>query len=87
MSLRIWNYVLGVGIVCLIPSVASIAQDDIALSLDDANELVEALTPDASKPWRTVPWNIDLLGSQQVAASEDKPIFIWAMDGHPLGCT
>ena len=37
--------------------------------------------------WRTIPWKIDLLDAQRAAAKERKPIFIWAMDGHPLGCT
>ena len=39
------------------------------------------------EPWRTLPWKIDLLDAQRTAAEEGKPIFIWAMDGHPLGCT
>ena len=37
--------------------------------------------------WRTIPWKISLLDAQRAAVSEKKPIFIWAMDGHPLGCT
>jgi hypothetical protein len=45
------------------------------------------LRPAADEPWRTIPWKIALLDAQQVAAREHKPIFIWAMDGHPLGCT
>jgi len=40
-----------------------------------------------NEPWRTIPWKISLLEAQRVAAKEKKPIFIWAMDGHPLGCT
>jgi hypothetical protein len=39
------------------------------------------------EPWRTIPWKISLLNAQKIAAKEKKPIFIWAMDGHPLGCT
>lgn len=38
-------------------------------------------------PWRSVPWNISLLDAQNQAAESGKPLFIWAMDGHPLGCT
>lgn len=41
--------------------------------------------PDA--PWRSIPWELDLLEAQRKAVEESKPIFIWAMDGHPLGCT
>lgn len=39
------------------------------------------------EPWLTIPWKISVLNAQRTAAQEDKPIFIWAMDGHPLGCT
>ena len=39
------------------------------------------------EPWRSIPWKIDLLDAQRAAAKQQKPIFIWAMDGHPLGCT
>jgi hypothetical protein len=49
--------------------------------------LYEQLQPAPDEPWRTIPWKIALLDAQRVAAKEKKPIFIWAMDGHPLGCT
>ncbi|MFK8112554.1 MAG: hypothetical protein AB8B91_10140 [Rubripirellula sp.] len=50
-------------------------------------DLMQALKPDASEAWRTIPWGIGLLDAQEQAAQQQKPIFIWAMDGHPLGCT
>ena len=49
--------------------------------------LHQQLQPSPDEPWRTIPWKIALLNAQQTAAREKKPIFIWAMDGHPLGCT
>lgn len=45
------------------------------------------LQPDGSALWRSVPWKTSVLSAQQIAAAQKKPIFIWAMDGHPLGCT
>ena len=39
------------------------------------------------EPWRTIPWETSLIEAQNNAAREKKPIFIWAMDGHPLACT
>ena len=39
------------------------------------------------EPWRTIPWETSLIEAQNIAAREKKPIFIWAMDGHPLACT
>jgi hypothetical protein len=60
-----------------------------AAELSDAEfrKLHAELQPDNSALWRTVPWKISVLDGQQKAAEEKKPLFIWAMDGHPLGCT
>jgi len=57
--------------------------------LDEARfaELMERLSPDPAALWRSVPWRIDLLAAQHEAAAQHKPLFVWAMDGHPLGCT
>jgi hypothetical protein len=57
--------------------------------LDETNfrRLHAELQPSRDELWRTIPWKIDLLDAQQAAADQGKPIFIWSMDGHPLGCT
>ena len=57
--------------------------------LDDARfeALRRELSPDPTATWRTIPWRISLLAAQAEAAEQKKPLFIWAMDGHPLGCT
>ncbi len=57
------------------------------LTKAEFKRLHRELQPSASTPWRTIPWKIALLDAQRTAAKEKKPIFIWAMDGHPLGCT
>lgn len=57
------------------------------LSEKDFKQLHAELQPAEDAPWRTIPWKVSLLEAQAVAAREGKPIFIWAMDGHPLGCT
>jgi Ni/Co efflux regulator RcnB len=44
------------------------------------------LQPPTEEAWRSIPWKTSLLDAQATAAREAKPIFIWAMDGHPLGC-
>ncbi len=60
-----------------------------ALALTDAEfrKLHRELQPDPKATWRTIPWKTSVLDAQAAAAREGKPIFIWAMDGHPLGCT
>jgi hypothetical protein len=57
------------------------------LSQGEFLELHRQLRPSADEPWRTIPWKISLLDAQRQAVQQQKPIFVWAMDGHPLGCT
>ncbi|MCI0457087.1 MAG: hypothetical protein L0Z62_08920, partial [Gemmataceae bacterium] len=42
--------------------------------------------PDEDR-WATIPWLTDLWQARQLAATQGKPILLWEMDGHPLGCT
>ncbi len=37
--------------------------------------------------WNEIPWLSSLWQARQKAAAEGKPILLWEMDGHPLGCT
>ena len=42
--------------------------------------------PEESK-WLDIPWQTDLWEGRRLAMAEGKPIFLWAMNGNPLGCT
>jgi len=57
------------------------------LTVAEFETLHRQLQPTGAEAWRTIPWKTSMLDAQAVAAKEGKPIFIWAMDGHPLGCT
>jgi hypothetical protein len=74
-----------IGVAVLVPSNFS----SHAAELTDAKftELLKQLRPAKDEPWLTIPWRISVLDAKKAAAKEGKPIFIWAMDGHPLGCT
>ena len=37
--------------------------------------------------WAKIPWLTDLWQARKLAARQGKPILLWEMDGHPLGCT
>jgi len=39
-----------------------------------------------SEKWTEIPWIGSLWEARQRAAAELKPLFIWAMNGHPFGC-
>lgn len=36
--------------------------------------------------WAAIPWQTDLWEARKQAAAQGKPILLWEMDGHPLGC-
>ena len=43
-----------------------------------------------SKPeevrWTDIGWETDLWAARRRAAAVNRPMFIWAMNGNPLGC-
>jgi hypothetical protein len=50
--------------------------------------LRDLIRPDAGEDqWARIPWRTDLWAARQEAANLGKPILLWEMDGHPLGCT
>ena len=50
-------------------------------------ELHTLIKPAADEEkWAEIPWLASLWDARQKAAAEGKPILLWEMDGHPLGC-
>jgi hypothetical protein len=42
--------------------------------------------PDEDK-WLTIPWRTNLMLARQESQQSGKPMFLWIMNGSPLGCT
>jgi len=84
MTTRISLRISCTALACLLLAVPVLAGE---LTEKEFHSLHKQLRPAADEPWRTIGWKISLLDAQRIAAKEGKPIFIWAMDGHPLGCT
>ena len=57
-----------------------------SLTLEEFNKLHTEVRPPKDEVWRTIPWKLSLLEAQRLAATEQKPIFLWAMAGNPLAC-
>jgi hypothetical protein len=58
-------------------------------ALDDSSYVKwrEYLAPtDEEMCWRTIPWRETFQQGVRDAQIEGKPILLWAMNGHPLGC-
>jgi hypothetical protein len=51
-------------------------------------KLQAVIAPDAGEDeWAQIPWRTSLWEARVEAARAGKPILLWEMDGHPLGCT
>jgi hypothetical protein len=57
-----------------------------SLTLEEFNKLHKEVRPPKDEVWRTIPWKLSLMEAKRLAATEQKPIFLWAMAGNPLAC-
>ena len=44
-------------------------------------------SPDTELAWEQIPWRPSFLTGLREAAAAEKPVLLWVMNGHPLGCT
>ena len=50
-------------------------------------ETLAFLTPKSEEmQWASIPWQTDLWEARKIAREQNKPIFMWSMNGNPLGC-
>ncbi|HET6574901.1 MAG TPA: hypothetical protein VFG68_14945 [Fimbriiglobus sp.] len=60
---------------------------DPLLTDAEAATILKAVRPAAGEDaYARVPWLTSLWEARKKAAAEGKPILLWEMDGHPLGC-
>ena len=58
------------------------------LSEDSFDALLAAVLPGEDElAWREIPWATQLGEAALRADAAGRPILLWAMSGHPLGCT
>ena len=74
-----WSLVI-LGLPAFLPAVEPVPEGQVAR--------VTALVRPAAREekWTTIPWHTSLWEARTQAAREGKPILLWEMDGHPLGC-
>lgn len=69
---------------------SSIIDGTLGLTPDSANfrDLIGSIRPKPEElTWQEIPWQTDLREACRLAQEQGKPIFLWAMNGNPLGCT
>ncbi len=60
------------------------------LILDDASFATwrdRIRTRDSELAWERLPWHVTYHEGLEKASAEGKPLLLWVMNGHPLGCT
>lgn len=68
-------------------ALASLATGAEPIKSDQLDALHALIRPGADEEkWLQIPWRTSLWDARQHAAKEGKPILLWEMDGHPLGC-
>ena len=62
-------------------------QETTELSSESFDGLLAQIQPTQEEQgWEGIPWRPSLALAVMEARAADKPILLWAMNGHPLGC-
>ena len=57
------------------------------LSTQQFKQLTQFIKPSSSEEkWRETPWIPSIHDGRKISVAKNKPIFLWAMNGDPLGC-
>lgn len=57
-------------------------------AIDDLDAKISSVLPTADEErWLSIPWRTDLWEARRDAQADGKPLFMWMMNGHPMGCT
>jgi hypothetical protein len=81
---------IGLAFLVLLVASAASADDPVAPTLTDATfeSLRDAILPcEEECGFEAVGWRASFGAAVDEAAREGKPVLLWAMNGHPLGCT
>lgn len=79
---------ISLGLLVVAATILTCQSWSFSQSLDEKEfQRLHAELEPQDEDWKSIPWQTNLLEAQKLAAESQKPIFIWAMDGHPLGCT
>jgi hypothetical protein len=60
----------------------------MALKTDSLNSQIASVIPTAEEDrWLAIPWRTDIMQARLEAQRYNRPLFLWVMNGHPMGCT
>jgi len=67
---------------------AAVEMDEPRIAGRSLEEWVGSLAPNAAETaWEQIPWLSSYNAGLRVAGEQSRPMLLWLMNGHPLGCT
>jgi hypothetical protein len=59
-----------------------------AWQVGDLDAKIQSVLPTAEEEaWLSIPWRVNLFQARKDSVEQGKPLFLWLMNGHPMGCT
>jgi hypothetical protein len=73
---------------CAAPATRVQADDTTLLAGRSVDEWCTLMEPaPTSRAWQDIPWQVSFHDGLAAAADAQRPLLLWLMNGHPLGCT
>ncbi len=70
---------------CSYPGLQAAHAAESTLNLDAK---IAAIVPTSDEDrWLTIPWRTNLMKARLEAQNLNRPMFLWIMNGNPMGCT
>lgn len=83
---NVWRMGRNVATMCI--AVGSSLAATVAVAQGTLKERVDRMLPSVEEnKWLEIDWQTDLLKARQNANDQRKPMFMWMMNGHPMGAT
>lgn len=78
---------IAISLALVAAAVIPLPQETTALTLQNLDATLAHILPaETEVRWKDVDWRVALGDGVLEARAAEKPILLWAMNGHPLGC-
>ncbi|HEY9790417.1 MAG TPA: hypothetical protein V6D22_08460 [Candidatus Obscuribacterales bacterium] len=68
--------------------VATFVGAGVALAMTNFDTQIASVIPTPQEDaWLNIGWRTNLMQARLEAQRYNRPLFVWLMNGHPLGCT
>jgi len=84
----IWLRISLLLLASLLPLTSVLAGDDPQIGGRTLGDWLKRLAPSpAESVWEQIPWLSSYHKGLKAAGDQSRPVLLWLMNGHPLGCT